>query len=72
KIGDFDVVSSTGYFKRKVRNANDYTYYTVYYDSRGPGYEAYLQFRDKGGNLIDPTQQYFGNNDYRKFTQEVR
>ncbi|WP_408590781.1 TonB-dependent receptor [Novosphingobium sp.] len=72
KIADFDVVSSTGYFKRRIKNANDYTYYTVFYDSQGPGYEAYLQFRNKAGNLIDPTQQYFGNNTNRKFTQELR
>jgi outer membrane receptor protein involved in Fe transport len=72
KIADFDVVSSTGYFRRRVKNANDYTYYTVHYDDLGPGYESYLQFRDKSGSLIDPTQQYFGNNTYKKFTQELR
>ncbi|MEO0031107.1 MAG: hypothetical protein RIS94_865, partial [Pseudomonadota bacterium] len=72
KIADFDVVSSTGYFHRRVKNANDYTYYTVHYDDMGPGYEAYLQFHDKNGALIDPTQQYYGNNTYRKFTQELR
>lgn len=72
KIADFDVVYSTGYFHRRVKNANDYTYYTVHYDDLGPGYEAYLQFTDKAGNLIDPTQQYLGNNTYKKFTQEVR
>lgn len=75
KIADFDVVSSTGYFRRRVKNANDYTYYTVHYDDLGQqygGYESYLQFRDKSGNLIDPTQQYYGNNTYSKFTQELR
>ncbi|MDF8334719.1 TonB-dependent receptor [Novosphingobium cyanobacteriorum] len=75
KIADFDVVSSTGYFRRRVKNANDYTYYTIHYDDMGQqygGYESYLQFRDPAGNLIDPTQQYYGNNTYSKFTQEVR
>ncbi|MEH3106912.1 MAG: TonB-dependent receptor [Sphingomonas fennica] len=73
KIGDLDLVSSTGWFQRKIENANDYTYYTVTYDNFGPGYESYLQFHDRtSGALIDPTQQYRGNNRYRKFTQEVR
>lgn len=70
KVGDFDVVSATGYFRRHVKNANDYTYYTVSYDARG--YADYLQFKDANGNFIDPTQQYFGDNKYRKFTQEFR
>lgn len=73
KVGDFNVVSSTGYFQRKVQNANDYTYYTVTYDSFGSGYESYLQFHDKTtGALINPTQSYFGDMRYDKFTQEFR
>ena len=72
KIGDFDIVSATGYFKRSIKNANDYTYYTVTYDSFGPGYESYLQFPDANGNLLDPTQQYFGDIKQSKFTQEIR
>jgi outer membrane receptor protein involved in Fe transport len=72
KIADFDFVSSTGYFKRRIRNANDYTYYSITYDKFGPGYETYLYFKDKAGNTIDPTQQYFGDLGQRKFTQEVR
>lgn len=72
KIGDFDVISATGYFRRKILNANDYTYYTVTYDSFGPGYESYLKFEDASGDFIDPTQQYFGRFKQMKFTQEVR
>lgn len=72
KIGDFDVISATGYFNRKILNANDYTYYTVTYDNFGPGYESYLKFEDANGNFIDPTQQYFGNIKQQKFTQEFR
>lgn len=70
KVGDFDVVSATGYFRRHVKNANDYTYYTVSYDARG--YADYLKFLDASGNYIDPTQQYYGDNKYKKFTQELR
>lgn len=48
-IGDFDLVSATGYYQRQIRLLNDYTYYTVTYDQFGPGYENYLQFFSKNG-----------------------
>lgn len=82
-IGDFDLVSATGYYQRQLKVLNDYTYYTVTYDGFGPGYENYLQFFDKNGctgsgaslkctSLINPTQYYSGLRNERKFTQEVR
>jgi outer membrane receptor protein involved in Fe transport len=82
-IGDFDVVSATGYFRRNIKLLNDYTYYTVAYDSFGPGYESYLQFFDKAGctgsgaslrcsTLLNPQQYYSGNRNERIFTQELR
>lgn len=82
-IGDWELVSATGYHQRKTKLLNDYTYYTVTYDGFGPGYENYLQFFDKSGctgsgatlkctKLINP-QQYFHGLTYRdKFTQEFR
>jgi iron complex outermembrane recepter protein len=70
KVGDFDVVSSTGYMHRRVKNSNDYTYYTVAYNK--PQYAAYQWFHGKDGNLLNPTQEYYGDNTYNKFTQEVR
>jgi outer membrane receptor protein involved in Fe transport len=70
KVGDFDLVSSTGYFHRRIKNSNDYTYYTVAYDV--PGNTSSVFFHDKNGNQIDPTQEYYGNNTFDKFTQEVR
>lgn len=82
-IGDFDLVSATGYYARNRKINNDYTYYTVAYDGFGPGYESYLQFFDKSGctgsgvtlqctNLLNPTQYYKANNTNKKFTQEIR
>ena len=82
-IGDFELTSATGYFKRHIRLNNDYTYYTVTYDKAGAGNENYLQFFDKSGctgsgaslkctTLINPTQKYFGDQHQEKFTQEVR
>lgn len=82
-IGDFDLVSATGVFRRKTNLNNDYSYYTITYDSFGPGFENYLQFWDKAGcsgsgasqkcsHLINPTQYYHDDTLRNKFTQEVR
>ncbi len=82
-IGDFDLVSATGYYYRDRKINNDYTYYTVTYDSFGSGYENYLQFFDKSGctgsgatlkcnKLLNPNQYYHTDISNRKFTQEVR
>lgn len=82
-IGDWDLVSSTGYYKRKVHLRNDYTYYTVTYDGFGAGYENYLQLFDKSGctgsgatlkcsTLINPQQYYEGWTYDTQFTQEMR
>ena len=70
KIGDFDLVTSTGYMHRRIKNSNDYTYYSVSYNK--PQYASYQWFHDKSGNLLNPTQVYLGDNTYNKFTQEVR
>jgi outer membrane receptor protein involved in Fe transport len=75
KIGDFDIVSATGYFSRKNSNANDYTYYSVTYDQNvlaGRAGNYYTNFTDKNGKFINPTQQYFGHEHDTKFTQETR
>ncbi|HEX7874335.1 MAG TPA: TonB-dependent receptor [Sphingobium sp.] len=82
-IGDWDIVSATGYFHRRTELRNDYSYYTVTYDGFGPGYESYLQFFDKSGctgtgaaqkcsKLLNPTQYYHGDTYRDKFTQELR
>jgi len=75
KIGDFDIVSDTGFFARTISNANDYTYYSVTYDAlvaSGQRGTYYNHFTDKNGNYINPTQQYYGHEHDKTFTQEVR
>ncbi len=75
KIGDFDLVSATGYFQRTISNANDYTYYSVTYDhyaAEGSVGLYYTNFKDKNGKFINPTQQYYGHDSQKKFTQELR
>jgi len=82
-IGDFDLVSATGYFGRRSQLLNDYAYYTVTYDHAGQGFESYLQFFDKAGctgsgsatkctTFLNPTQYYHDNQKRSKFTQEIR
>ncbi len=82
-IGDWDIFAASGYYQRKIKLRNDYTYYTVTYDSFGPGYENYLQFFDKAGctgagatlkcsTLINPQQYYRGLRKDKKYTQELR
>ncbi len=82
-VKDWELVSATGYFDRKTKLRNDYTYYTVTYDGFGPGQENYLQFFDKSGctgaaatlkcsSLINPTQYYHAITNRDKFTQEAR
>ncbi|CAN5281264.1 TonB-dependent receptor [soil metagenome] len=82
-IGDWDIVSATGFFKRRTKTLNDYTYYTVTYDGFGGGYESYLQFFDQSGctgsgatlqcnKLLNPTQYYHADTHRNKFTQEIR
>jgi len=75
KIGDFDLVSASGYFHRTFYNANDYTYYSVTYDklvAAGFDNNTYNSFKDKNGNYLNPTQQYYGRTTERKWSQEVR
>ncbi|EGD59228.1 TonB-dependent receptor [Novosphingobium nitrogenifigens DSM 19370] len=74
-IGDFELVSATGLFSRTYANANDYTYYSVTYDQLVAGGSVgsyYTNFTDKNGKYINPTQQYYGHEHDKKFTQEVR
>ena len=82
-IGDWDLVSATGYHQRRTKLLNDYTYYTVTYDGFGAGYENYLQFFDKSGctgtgatlkctKFLNPTQYFHGLTYRDKFTQEFR
>lgn len=69
KIGDFNLVYSGAYLKREIQSSYDYTDYAYYYDTLfGSG----ASFYDNGGNLIDPTQFYTGDDDYGKISQEIR
>jgi len=69
KIGDFDLIYSGAYLDRHIDSNSDYTDYAYYYDVLF-GYGAY--FYDDAGTPIDPTQFYQGDDDYRKYSNELR
>jgi outer membrane receptor protein involved in Fe transport len=69
KLGNWDIVYSGSYFKRKVNNVSDYSEYTVAYDTYG---SSYTNFPDGNGGFIDPTQNQILADKYTKLTQELR
>lgn len=74
KIGNWDVLYSGGYLTRKIRNAADYSYYTVAYSGHGngTGYAGYTRFTDANGNQLNPTQQFSESQKLTKHTEELR
>ena len=69
KLGNWDLVYSGSYFKRKVNNVSDYSEYSVAYDTYG---SYYTNFPDGNGGFIDPTQNQILFDKYTKHTQEIR
>jgi iron complex outermembrane recepter protein len=78
KLSDWDITYSGGYFRRKVDNTSDYSYYSVAYDTYtyeydGTTYNGYATyFPDGAGGFLDPTQSQVLNDKYTKLTQELR
>jgi iron complex outermembrane recepter protein len=69
KVGNWDLVYSGSYFKRKVDNVSDYSEYSVAYDTYG---SYYTNFPDGRGGFINPTQNQILADKYTKHTQEIR
>jgi iron complex outermembrane recepter protein len=69
KVGNWDLVYSGSYFKRKVDNVSDYSEYSVAYDTYG---SYYTNFPDGNGGFINPTQNQILADKYTKHTQEIR
>lgn len=75
KIGDWDVLYSGGYLNRNIKNAADYSYYTVAYTIHpvnSSQYAGYTRFTDSNGKQIDPTQQFSASQKLTKQSHEVR
>ena len=74
KIGNWDLTYAGGYFGRKTDNQQDYTYYTVAYDTKtyygAPYY--YTHFAHPDGSVIDPTQRQLLHDSYKKMSHELR
>ena len=67
KIGNFDLVYAGAYLTRNTHEQQDYTDYSLYYDS---AYGKY--FVDNAGNLINPAQTIIGRDHYTKYSHELR
>jgi outer membrane receptor protein involved in Fe transport len=69
KIGDLDLVYSGGYMDRTIKQAQDYTDYSFWYDTLHQyGYFWY----DSTGALIDPTQIQNNYDHFTKWSHELR
>jgi outer membrane receptor protein involved in Fe transport len=68
KISNWDVTYSGSLFQRTVDNTQDYSYFTVAYDS----YTDYNFMQDAAGHDIDPTQTFHGYDRYKKMSHELR
>ncbi len=75
KIGDWDVLYAGGYLTRNIKNAQDYSYYTVAYSThpaQDGQYAGYTRFTDSNGKQIDPTQQFSASQKLTKQSHELR
>jgi iron complex outermembrane recepter protein len=68
KLSNWDVTYAGSYFQRTIDNSQDYSYFSVAYDSI-PNYNYY---KDAAGNDIDPTQIYHAHDRYTKMSHELR
>lgn len=74
KLSDFDVVYSGGYLQRAINNQQDYSYYTVYYDTyhKSDGSPGFFTNFPNGNGFLDPTQSYSNTQHMTKQTHELR
>ena len=68
KISDWDVLYSGGYLQRSLDIVQDYSYYTVAYDSS----PDYTYFTNQDGSALDPTQVFRNHQAITKQTHELR
>lgn len=75
KIGSWDLTYAGAYLDRKTFQSSDYTDYAEAYDSlysSAGGLAGYAYYKDNAGNTIDPRQQIFGSDHFKKLSQELR
>ncbi len=71
KIGDFDVLYTTGYFDRSLQTQSDYSDYTAAYAAEYGSLFTGL-FTNANGQFVDPTQFVVGRDHFTKQTHELR
>jgi iron complex outermembrane receptor protein len=71
KIGDFDLVYSTGFFDRGLQSQADYSDYTAAY-ANAYGSSFSEGFLGPKGQPVNPTQRIIGRDHFTKQTQELR
>jgi outer membrane receptor protein involved in Fe transport len=70
KVGNYDLVYSGGYFKRKLHQVSDYTDYSIFYDA---AYGSGANWQDAGGvPLANPSQLITVNDKFTKQSHELR
>ncbi|MDB5445566.1 MAG: TonB-dependent receptor [Phenylobacterium sp.] len=70
KIGNYDLVYSGGYFKRRVDQLSDYTDYSIFYDA---AYGSGANWQDANGlPLSDPRQSIDAHDRFSKESHELR
>lgn len=69
KLGSWEITYVGGYFERDTDIVQDYSAYTVAYDSIDPAYASFIK---SDGRNLDPTQTYRGRDHYSKQSHELR
>ncbi len=71
KISNFDLVYAGAYLTRNTHENEDYTDYSLYYDTAyAPGYGQSIV--GNAGNMINPAQYIIGRDHYTKTSNELR
>jgi outer membrane receptor protein involved in Fe transport len=71
KVGDFDIVYSTGFFDRSLQTQSDYSDYTAAY-ANAYGSSFSEAFVNANGVPVNPTQRILGRDHFTKQTHELR
>ena len=70
KLSNWDVTYAGGYFARHLDTVQDYSDYSVHYQTIGSGF--YNNFFTTSGTNLNPGQIYHGHDDYTKLSNELR
>jgi outer membrane receptor protein involved in Fe transport len=68
KLSNWDLTYAGSYFERTLDVTQDYSYFSVAYDS----YTNYNYLKDAAGHDINPTQIYHSHTSYKKQSHELR